>query len=741
MAIFLIELVYIGSLTAYFMCFFNRFSRFLSLPVLCFGLLFTSELGAQIPNLNLSKEELLRRVEADSQDDRHFNALAQLIRLMANDARSGTNSVYPDYDPTRPIRPYLQDLGKLGAKLGDPYPARVRITELHMKALACPNLSVENRRKIPPLYKVIQDSLGTNGSPENLELRLGLHAAMYFQCNRDSFPFSLKGPIAEDLYQEPGLTDSQRVVLSLYMILDNFTVGDSERGREIIRNSLRTAEEMEGGHHAKARLYMMLADFFQQFTGDYEKGAELLHLAQDNLGEMEEAYSDYGNVVSNSLVQTYSKLKKYDVALTLLDSLAEEKGSQSPMERLEATKDLYDLAQRLELCRKSTDTLCQENFEQLLAGMELANKDEGYEGLSSANAQAGLYYHHINQDDKARPLLAKTFEKIKVTRWYPSDLGTEVVEAYKETLGDGIDPELEVELYQHLLYWSNNETSVARSNASSKAAFELGVTENKLARQRAEQQTILAEQDAASDRRFYSILLGALALLLAVIGYSFYRSRRDGQKLANQKALVDQSLSEKEVLLREIHHRVKNNLQIISSLLQKQGRLANDSDAQKLAKEGQERIQSMALIHENLYQSEQLSGVNIRSYLEDLGTNISRSHSKPGKDIKLDLVVADEYLDLDTAIPVGLILNELLTNAYKYAFPNGSNGQIQVVFQRVADRFELEVNDNGVGLPADHAARSSKSLGHNLVKGLVRQLEGSIKWMKPERGTTVQIEF
>ena len=723
------------------MCLFNRFFRFPSLLLLCFVLLFTTELAAQIPNLDLPKEELLLRVEANSQDDRHFNALAQLIRLMANEARSGANSVYPDYDPTRPIRPYLQDLRELGAELGEPHPSRVRITELHMKALACPNLSVENRRKIPSLYKVIQDSLGTDGSPANLELRLGLHAAMYFQCNRDSFPFSLKGPIAEDLYQEPGLTDSQRVVLSLYMILDNFTVGDSERGREIIRNSLRTAEEMEGGHQAKARLYMMLADFFQQFTGDYEKGAELLHLAQNSLGKMDEAYSDYGNGVSNSLVRTYSKLEEYDVALALLDSLAEEKGSQSPMERLESTKDLYDLAQRLELCRKSNDTLCQENFEQLLAGMELAKKEEGYEGLSSANAQAGLYYHHINQYDKARPLLAKTLEKIKVTRWYPMDLGAEVVEAYKEVLGDDIDPELEIDLYRHLLYWSKNEASVARSNASSKAAFELGVTENKLARQRAEQQTILAEQSAASDRRLFTALLGGLGLLLAVIGFSFYRSRRDGQKLTAQKALVDQSLSEKEVLLREIHHRVKNNLQIISSLLQKQGRLANDGDAQKLAKEGQERIQSMALIHENLYQSEQLSGVNIRSYLEDLGANIGRSHQKEGTDIKLDLVVADEYLDLDTAIPVGLILNELLTNAYKYAFPNGGTGQVQVIFQRIADHFELEVSDNGIGLPSDHAARSSQSLGHNLVKGLVRQLEGNIEWLEPQQGTAVKIEF
>lgn len=241
-------------------------------------------------------------------------------------------------------------------------------------------------------------------------------------------------------------------------------------------------------------------------------------------------------------------------------------------------------------------------------------------------------------------------------------------------------------------------------------------------------------------RQFWLALVAA-AIVLATLVWAFLRSRRDGQKLSAQKALVDQSLGEKEVLLREIHHRVKNNLQIISSLLQKQARLSNDGDAQRMAKEGQERIQSMALIHENLYQSDQLRGVNIRTYLEDLGANISRSHSKPGAGIELELAVDDEYLDLDTAIPVGLILNELLTNAYKYAFPEGATGKVQVIFQRVGDHFELEINDNGIGLPADHAERIKKSLGHNLVKGLVRQLEGNITWLKPEKGTQVQIEF
>ncbi len=274
-----------------------------------------------------------------------------------------------------------------------------------------------------------------------------------------------------------------------------------------------------------------------------------------------------------------------------------------------------------------------------------------------------------------------------------------------------------------------------------RAAAEIDLDEHARARAAAERATT-AEREAANLRsRYFWLALLAAAIVLSTLVWAYLRSQRDQRLIAEQNQLVTQSLSEKEVLLREIHHRVKNNLQIISSLLQKQARLAGDGDAKRMAKEGQERIQSMALIHQNLYQSEQLSGVNIRSYLEDLGANIGRSNAKPGTDIELELAVEDQYLDLDTAIPVGLILNELLTNAYKYAFPEGGTGQIQVIFQRIGDHFELEVNDSGIGLPPDHAERIKKSLGHNLVKGLVRQLEGSIEWLEPAKGTAVKIEF
>ena len=193
------------------------------------------------------------------------------------------------------------------------------------------------------------------------------------------------------------------------------------------------------------------------------------------------------------------------------------------------------------------------------------------------------------------------------------------------------------------------------------------------------------------------ILLILAGLILTGVSWAYRRAQRDKQLISEKSQLVEQSLAEKEILLREIHHRVKNNLQIISSLLDKQARKPSDAAVRKLVKEGQERIQSMALIHQNLYESEQLSGIDIKSYLVELTDNIQRSQLMTNNEIEIELNVEDEKLDIDTAIPVGLILNELLTNSYKYAFAGQAGGKIKVDFKKEDEQYFLQVSDDGVG--------------------------------------------
>ena len=283
----------------------------------------------------------------------------------------------------------------------------------------------------------------------------------------------------------------------------------------------------------------------------------------------------------------------------------------------------------------------------------------------------------------------------------------------------------------------NKEEALART------AVELELAENELARQVAEQTTALERQASTARTRLFLTIFGVGAIVLLIMLWAYRRAQIDRKIIREKNQQIEQSLAEKEVLLREIHHRVKNNLQIISSLLDKQARKSSDEAVRQLVREGQERIQSMALIHQNLYESDQLSGIDIKSYLRELTTNIQHSQvaKKQEDQIELELNVADEHLDIDTAIPVGLILNELLTNCYKYAFQGRSAGKINVAFHKEAEQYHLRVSDNGVGFRPNKSETGKRSLGLSLVRGLVRQLDGTIEWLKVDQGTAVVITF
>jgi two-component sensor histidine kinase len=211
------------------------------------------------------------------------------------------------------------------------------------------------------------------------------------------------------------------------------------------------------------------------------------------------------------------------------------------------------------------------------------------------------------------------------------------------------------------------------------------------------------------------------------------------QVRANER--IKSSLREKEVLLQEIHHRVKNNLQIISSLLNLQSGYVQDPQAREIFQDSQHRIRSMALIHEKLYQSENLARVDFAEYIHSLATHLFRSYRANAQAITLKVQADDVSLDIDTAIPCGLILNELLSNALKHAFPDGRAGEIRVALDADREhRLTLKVSDNGVGFPSDQDFRNTASLGLQLVNTLVDQLDGTIK-LDRRGGTDFEITF
>ncbi len=187
------------------------------------------------------------------------------------------------------------------------------------------------------------------------------------------------------------------------------------------------------------------------------------------------------------------------------------------------------------------------------------------------------------------------------------------------------------------------------------------------------------------------------------------------------------SLGEKEVLLREVHHRVKNNLQVVVSLLNLQSQNVPDESVREIFKESRNRIRSMALVHERLYQSSDLSYVDFAEYLRRLTTHLFHSYGLDAGRIELEVEAGDVRLDVNTAVPLGLIINELVSNALKHAFPDGRRGKIAIGLKPLeGKRFRLAVSDDGAGFPEGVDFRNTESLGMQIVTMLAEQLEGEL---------------
>jgi two-component sensor histidine kinase len=212
---------------------------------------------------------------------------------------------------------------------------------------------------------------------------------------------------------------------------------------------------------------------------------------------------------------------------------------------------------------------------------------------------------------------------------------------------------------------------------------------------------------------------------------------KDREKAEEQ---IRASLKEKEILLKEIHHRVKNNLQIISSLLDLQTEHFKDKRTLELFRDYRNRVKSMALIHEQLYQSKDLAKIDFNEYINNLAVTLFHLYGVNSDDVILKICIKDVFLSIETAIPCGLIINELVSNALKHAFPGGKKGEIQIDFHSDDGTFMLVVNDNGVGFPEKLDFRNTRSLGLQLVNMLTQQLKGTVD-LERSHGTTFKITF
>ena len=267
-----------------------------------------------------------------------------------------------------------------------------------------------------------------------------------------------------------------------------------------------------------------------------------------------------------------------------------------------------------------------------------------------------------------------------------------------------------------------------------------------------ESQKNIREKNAEVSKQntFRNALIFCCLILIIVIVFMIVQLKRannqkqlleiKNKQIETRNEIIDKSLSEKDLLIKEVHHRVKNNLQIISSLLKLQSAKTTNLEIQNSLGEAQDRINSMALLHQLLYRNNQMTSLLFNEYLESLINQISGSFSLTKKNITIQSHLIELELDLDTSIPLGLITNELMSNAYKHAF-NGKDGIIKVELSKlVKNTYQLKVSDNGQGLAADFDLTSSDSLGLDIVAILSEQINAELK-IYNDNGAHFEIVF
>jgi two-component sensor histidine kinase len=432
-----------------------------------------------------------------------------------------------------------------------------------------------------------------------------------------------------------------------------------------------------------------------------------------NLGSM------YQSLKQHDSAYAYAK-KCHDLALKLeLDQ--DVSGAMSNMAEALITMNRLSEAERLDKEAKS-----------------IAEKSSCHNCLFTIYKGLGNIHLRRNEPEKALQLfkigleLATQYNRPQIKYAYYSDLADCYRKLNNFSLAfvylDSASKQSEKLLNEENLRQINEMTAVYQTTEKEKQIEKLN----------AEKVVTLAEARRRAQERNYFIISSILFLGLALAAYKAYAANKKKKELLNrQNLLIERSLREKEILLKEIHHRVKNNLQLVSSLLSLQTDYIKDEHALDAVKESRNRVHSMALIHQNLYQEDDLTGIQVDEYIGKLCDNLFNSYNiRPGR-ISLLRHIQPMHLDVEIVVPLGLMLNELITNCLKYAFPNGV-GVIKIILEANNGSLKICVFDNGVGLPPDINITESGTFGFKMIHAFIQKMKGDIK-IYSEDGTKVEL--
>jgi two-component sensor histidine kinase len=348
-------------------------------------------------------------------------------------------------------------------------------------------------------------------------------------------------------------------------------------------------------------------------------------------------------------------------------------------------------------------------------------KNRDIELLSTKNklAQNEIELLNFETENNSKTIaLLQADKKIKEVEFFQQTLIQKTLEQ-QNNLQDSL---YEKEQYANLLLANENNLKTEQLN------------KEQIIKEALSRESNLKTNKLVQERQTKWLLTGGIALLL-ISGFSIFKLYK---KQKNKNSIIQKQAANLEILMKEIHHRVKNNMQIVSSLLDLQSISIKDQQASDAVKEGKNRVQSMALIHQNLYSEDNLKGIKAKLYINNLLQNLCDSYSISSDKVKIYSNIQDLNLDVDTMIPIGLIFNELLTNAFKYAFNDNTNGVLEIALKEENNQLQLSVKDNGPGFPMELDAKTTKSFGLRMIRAFAQKLKAEVE-IKNDDGAFVQL--
>ena len=508
---------------------------------------------------------------------------------------------------------------------------------------------------------------------------------------------------------------------------------DYKKGMALLLVDDALDAETSGNLSKSMQLFLESQDMFEDIADLVEYNANWVSLAglMSSMGRNEEALKylekadDYTFTEGDANARGYYYLVQASIYKELGEDNLTKKAYQNCLEIAKDNDFLVDVVS----CSYNLGKLAMKQDDLLKASqyyddaLETAINLKGKYYLSLARKGKANYHLHLNQFQEAKELLlqAKTILDEPVYTFFANDINRDLGLSYAGLL------------QYDSAFFSMKAYAIKQDSVHNKESKRIASELEAIYQNEKKEQEL---QQNAREQNFMYVIIGLLGLASLALLWAFRQKRKSN-------ILLEEKNEQKEYLIKEIHHRVKNNLQIISSLLNLQSNVIEDDKAVSAVIEGRNRVQSMSLIHQKLYMGENLAEVDMQEYLDELSMHLLDTFGRSQNEIAILNKVEVPPLDVDTAIPLGLIINELLTNSLKYAFPDGKNGNVSSrLYINEDDKLVLIIEDNGEGSAHKSTpSNPSTKFGSNMVEIFSRKLKGKVEQVSSKDGFKTTITF